>query len=46
MLSFICIELIIVNSISLEKERKLKVTPICFRWMPLLGRGCGEAANE
>ena len=26
MLSFICIELIIINSIALEKERKMKVT--------------------
>lgn len=27
MLSFICIELIIINSVALEKEKKLKVTP-------------------
>lgn len=27
LLSFICSELIIINSIVLEKERKLKVTP-------------------
>lgn len=27
MLSFICIELVVINSIALEKERKLKVTP-------------------
>ena len=34
MLSFICTELITINSVALETERKLKVTPslsdVCF----------------
>ena len=39
MLSFICIELIIINSIALEKEKKLKVTPPSPSWGASLSRG-------
>ena len=42
MLSFICVELIIISSVSLEKERKVKVALSTQRE----GQGYGEDANE